>query len=424
MRATVGISAEQTVVRGVMLSSTAPQGTRPTVLREVEQPVEHSIAASVAAAIDALTADAGSDTDTDTEIDDVAVAYRTVAERRSIVSQLSSAAWRSASLVSIKTALLALLEDLPGLEKYGPLLVLEIVGYHTSYLVVGPNRDHILASDSWMSGVVDANAAGLAVDRIQPSLAAAGLRPDAVVLCGCSAGNPEVVSALRLGLGLPVIAAPDYANAAAYGAALVAAAPFRSAPATPVASDRRRTGRAILIGAAAAALLGGGAVAVVQERAESPANSEIGPAQAPVSAAQLIDPNPAAVPPAPAGEQVPVATPPAAEYTPQPYPEQAVPPPPAPQPAEAQEQFPVVPPVPPAPGPPPADQQPPSGHHRPTTTESPVPPVQPPSTAAAPDDTFLFPGESPPPPWNADPAVVQAWWDNHWKLKESWLHGR
>ncbi|WP_280301020.1 hypothetical protein [Nocardia abscessus] len=156
MRATVGISAEQAVVRGVMLSSTAPQGTRPTMLREVEQPVEHSTAASVAAALDALTADAGSDT----EIDDVAVAYRTVAERRAIVSQLSSAMWRSSSLVSTKTALQALVENTPGLAEYGTLLVLEIVGYHTSSLVVGPNREEILAFDSWSSGVVDARAPG------------------------------------------------------------------------------------------------------------------------------------------------------------------------------------------------------------------------------------------------------------------------
>ncbi|MEU2126729.1 hypothetical protein ABZ507_33500, partial [Nocardia niwae] len=260
MRATVGISAEQAVVRGVLLASTARQGTRPAVLQEIEQPVAHSTAAAVAAALDALTADA----EPGTGIDDVAVAYRTVAERRAIVSQLSSALWRSSSLVSTKTALLALLADLPGTAEDSTLLALEVVGYHTSYLVIGPNRTEILASGGWSSGVVDAATAQMAVDRIRPALEAAGLSPDAVVLCGSSAGNADVLSAFRAGFAIPVHTAPDHANAAAYGAALVAAAPFRSPAEAPVASDRRHRGRVILAGAAAAAQLGGAAVAVGQ----------------------------------------------------------------------------------------------------------------------------------------------------------------
>ncbi|MGY1868546.1 hypothetical protein [Nocardia gipuzkoensis] len=418
MRATVGISAEQAVVRGVMVSSTARQGTRPTVLREVEQPVEHSTAASVAAALDALTADAGSDT----EIDDVAVAYRTVAERRAIVSQLSSAMWRSSSLVSTKTALQALVENTPGLAGYGTLLVLDIVGYHTSSLVVGPNREEILAFDSWSSGVVDAETAGSAIDRIHVASEAAGLVPDAVVLCGSSAGNPDIVAALRLGFTAPVIVAPDYVEAAAYGAALVAAAPFRSAPTAPPVADRGHVGRVVLAGAAAAALLGGAAMAVVQARENRPANAEIdGPVQVSISAPQLAEPNPVAVPPAPALEQIPVAPSLDSASTPGPYPGPEVPPQPEPYPANAQP-LPIEP-VPP--GPPPVEQPPTPHRHRPTTTTiSPEPPAPPPATAAAPDEPFLFPGESPPPPWNADPAVVQAWWDNHSKLRESWLQGR
>ncbi|MGK8524018.1 hypothetical protein ACRS6B_21805 [Nocardia asteroides] len=327
--------------------------------------------------------------------------------------------------MSTKTVLLALLGDLPGLAGYGTLLVLEVVGYHTSYLVVGPDRDEILAFDSWSAGVVDADTAGLAADRIRPALEEAGLLPDAVVLCGSSTGNPDVLSALRREFDAPVIAVPDYANAAAYGAALVAAAPFRSAPDAPAAPDRRRAGRVVLAGAAAAALLGGAAIAVVQAREDRPPNAEIGgPAQAAVPAAGPAEPTPAAAIPAPAAEQYPMALPPDAASIPQPYPEPPVPPAPAPNPANAQADMPIQP-VPPAPGPPPANEQPPTPRHRPTTTTiSPEPPGPPPATAAAPEEPFLFPGESPPPPWDADPAVVQAWWDNHWKLKESWLHGR
>ncbi|MEV6324644.1 hypothetical protein AB0M45_26170 [Nocardia sp. NPDC051787] len=411
MRATVGISAEQTVVRGVVLS--VRQGAPPTVLREAEQPVEHSTATSVADTLEALTgADAG------IEIDDVAVAYRTVPERRAIVSHLSTASWHSSSLVSAKTALLALLDDVPGLAEYGTLLVLEVVGFHTAYLVVGPRRAEILASDSWSSGVVDADTAGEAIDRIRPELEAAGLRPDAVLLCGTSAGKPDVVSAVRLGLAAPVIIAPHFANAVAYGAALVAAAPFRSVPAAMVPAGRRHTGRAILVAAAIAALAGGAAVAVVQAPEDRPANTEIRgpaadpvPAQEPMPEAQPVIPIPAAQPPA--VDPMPVTTT-------LPYPEPSVPPMPPPVSAEAQRPVEPPPPMPPdlLPGQP-FPGQPPTHRPHPTTTA----PEHAPAAAGAPNGTFLFPGESPPPPWDADSTVVQAWWDNHWKLKERSLQG-
>ncbi|MFE7747377.1 hypothetical protein [Nocardia sp. NPDC057455] len=421
MRATVGISAEQAVVRGVLVSSTAQRGTRPEVLRAIELPIEHSTSASVAAMLEALTAEAGSDI----EIDDVAVAYRTVAERRAIVSQLSSASWRSSSLVSTKTALLALVQDSPSLAQYRTLLVLEVVGYHTSYLVTGPDRNEILASGTWASGVVDADTAGLAIDRIRPALEAAEQSPDAVVLCGSSAGNPEVVAAVRLGFAAPVLAAPDSAHAAAFGAASVAAAPFRSASAAPVASDRRHPGRVILAGAAAAALLGGAAIAVTQVREDRPAGEVGGPAQAPIPAAQPAAPNPAVAPaddPGPAVEHSPVALLPGPASVPEPLVTSA---PPAPYPADDRAQSPAGQPLPPAPVPPQVEPQPSQERHRPPpTTQLPEPAEPSPTTVTAPDDTYLFPGESPPPPWNADPAAVQAWWDNHWKLKESWLHGR
>ncbi|WP_330230127.1 hypothetical protein OHA40_29655 [Nocardia sp. NBC_00508] len=373
MRATVGVSAEQTVVRGVMLSSTAQQGAPPTVLREVEQPVEYSVAASIAATLAALTS-----AEADTEIDDVAVAYRTGAERRAIVSHLSSAAWGSPSLVSTKTALLALLDGIPGLAAYGTVLVLEVVGYHTTYLVVGPRRDEILASDSW-SGVVDAGTAGQAIDRIRPALEAAGLQPDAVLLCGSSAGRPDLVSALQLGLATPVITAPDFANAAAYGAALVAAASFRSASAVAIPAGRRQTGRAILVAAAIAALAGGVAVAVVQAREDRPAEirGPAGPApgQAPISEVQPIFPAPAVDPifVAPAAAPEPAPAPP--------YPQPPIPPEPLPVPVQRPvEQPPPMPPdLPGQPGP----SQPPHRPH-PTTTS----PEHAPAPAGASNDTL------------------------------------
>ncbi|MGK8557127.1 hypothetical protein [Nocardia gipuzkoensis] len=384
--ATVGISAEQTVVHAVVLSMR--QGGPPTVLREMEQPVEHSTAASAAAILEALTG-----ADPYLEIDDVAVAYRTVPERRAIVSGLSSASWHSSSLVSIKTALLALLDDIPDCAEYGTLLVLEVVGYHTAYLVVGPQRDEISASDSWSSGVVDADTAGQAIGRIRQGLEAAGSRPDAVVLCGTSAGKPDVVSAVRLGFAAPVIIAPHFANAGAYGAALVAAAPFRSVPAVAVPAGRRHTGRAILAAAAIAALSGGAAVAVVQAPEDRPANTEIrgpvagpAPAQEPVPEAQPVIQIPAAPPPA--VDPMPVATT-------LPYPEPSLPP--APPPVSAEAQLPGQP-EPPPPMPPdllpgqPYPGQPPTHRPHPTTSA----PEYPPTPAGAPE--AQRPGEPGPPP--------------------------
>ncbi|WP_406277813.1 hypothetical protein OH799_08920 [Nocardia sp. NBC_00881] len=301
MRATVGISAEQSVVRGVVLTI-SQQGVRPTVLRAVEQPTEESTAASVAAALGTITADVESDI----RIDDVAVAYRTVDERRAIVSGLSSAPWRSSSLVSTKMALLALLDDMSGLDHYGTVLVLEIVNYCTSFLVVGRRRDKILASDSWSSGVVDTDSASVAIGRIWTTLDGVGVLPDAVVLCGSSAEAPEVVSALQRGLAAPVIQVPDFATAAARGAALVAAAPFRNVP-VEAPSGRRRTGRVVLVGAAVAALLGGTGIAVVQLRADHPDNGEVrdpagNPVSPPASEAAPGAPSPAAAVPTPMAE--------------------------------------------------------------------------------------------------------------------------
>ncbi|WP_040779303.1 hypothetical protein [Nocardia pneumoniae] len=364
--ATVGISAEQTVVRGVVLS--VRQGGPPAVLREVEQPVEQSSAASVAAVLDALTR-----ADADIAIDDVAVAYRTVPERRAIVSGLSSASWRSSSLVSLKTALLALLDDIPDVAEYGTLLVLEVVGYHTSYIVVGPQRDEILASDSWSSGVVDADTAGQAIGRIREGLEAAGSRPDAVLLCGTSAGSPDVVSAVRLELGAAVIIAPHFANAAAFGAALVAAAPFRSVPVEAVPGGRRHPGRAMLVAAAIAALAGGAAVAVVQAPEDRPANTELrGPAAAPapMPEAQRVNPIPAGSPPA------------VDPATTLPYPEPSLPPAPPPASAEARLPGDPEPPMPPdlLPGQP-EPSQPPTHRPRPTTTA----PEPAPAPAGAPE---------------------------------------
>ncbi|MEU7631367.1 hypothetical protein AB0C34_15460 [Nocardia sp. NPDC049220] len=439
MRATVGIAAEQTVVRGVMLSSLPRTGPRPPMLCAVERPVEESTAASVAATLEALAADA----EPNTPIDEVGIAYHTVAERHAIVSGLSSESWCTSSLVSARTALLALLDEmLPELAHIGTLLALEVVGYHTSYLVVGPRRGEILASDSWSSGVVDADTAGPVIGRIWATLDAIGVRPDAIVLCGSSAGKPEVVSALQLGLAAPVIQVPDFATAAARGAALVAASPFRSRS-VHAPPSRRHAGRVIVIGAAIAALLGGTGVAVMQLRDERPANAaEVGktvtnpiPAQvsetpaavsgstpapavpSPVAEPSMLPvesaPGPPSVPPG-AAPEIPLVAPPAAPPPVAPVPEDHVAPIAPVVPPDAQQPAAPIEPAAPPEAPPP--ETPPA--------ETPPAEAPPPAPVTPPDGTLLFPGEPPPPALDAGPAAVQAWWDNHWKLTEQWFGGR
>ncbi|MFR9751698.1 hypothetical protein ACL02S_11765 [Nocardia sp. 004] len=398
MGVTVGISAEQAVVRGVMLLFEARQGAGPIVLREIEQPVGNSIAASVAATLDALVSAAGPRA----KIDDVAVTYRTVAERRAIVSQVSG---QSPSLVSIRTALLALLDDLPGPAKYGTVLVLEVSATHTSYFVTGPQRDALLASDSWAFGVVDSDTAAQVVSRVRPTLDAAGLAPAAVVLCGSAAGNPEIVSALRLGLDVPVIGGPDFVYAAAYGAALVAATRAGNTPVAPIPAEPRRTGRVLVATAAVAAVLGGAVLTIMQLRTEhsEPKSPTAASAAASPWSAATTEPHPETRP-----HQVnePVPAPPAP-------PAEPIPPPAEPYPSEEEQEEGIP--------------------HEPVPPQAaPAAPVAPAAPAAAPpannigttNHIFLFPGEPPPPPWNAAPTAVHDWWDNHTRLTERWIHGR
>ncbi|MFE9581226.1 hypothetical protein ACFYO1_32970 [Nocardia sp. NPDC006044] len=382
--ATVGISAERTVVRGVLLIGEFVADARPHLLRAVTEQVDDGqVTAAVATVLDRLTGDS------DLPIDDVAVLYRTADERRALVTFLATRKWQSASLVSIRSALLAVVQDAPGLEAFGTVLAIETLGDHTCCAVVGPDRARILAADSWPAGLHDAESAGRAVSRMWPLLDTIAVRPDVVVLCGAAAAEAEISTVLHNAFGVEVRRLPDFVNAPARGAALVAAEQIRNLP-VPVPREHGRSRRVMLSAAALIVLLGGSAFTVAALHTER------------TPAVHVLDASAKPTPP----EPITSDTPPPDRL------------PSTTEPAEPTSTPPVV--VPPArttdrvePSPPPPRSS--------TSLEPPAPPTS--TTVGAPDANWLFPGESPPPPAGSDPAAVRAWWDNHVALKQRWLNG-
>ncbi|MEV6333128.1 hypothetical protein AB0M12_00265 [Nocardia vinacea] len=403
--ATVGISVERAVVRGVVLAAEPPG----IVLRSVQRRLGGgAIGAAISGLLDGFADELGDDTG----VEDVAIVYRSVAERRSIVSELAAGSWASSSLVSDRSALAVLAREERGLDEFGTVLVLELVDGQTSFVLLGPARDTVSAADSWASGPVDADSAGHLIGRISPILDSVDL--DAVAVCGSGADDPDIATVLQFGFEAPVILVPDHADAAARGAALIAAERLRELPVVVPSNGRRK--RRLLLGAAAVAtVLGASGIAVAQILDD--------PSEAIGRAAESLSPSTpaAAIPSAPITiESAPPTTPPAIEPTPQ-------------------QIAPMAPARPPARRPPPATASVPTTQTTepgaaPTTESTPgsAPPTEPGSTTTeaptsttvgAPDGNWLFPGESPPPPLNADPEVIRTWWANHWMLKERWLHG-
>ncbi|WP_433191833.1 hypothetical protein ACQP1G_24125 [Nocardia sp. CA-107356] len=396
--ATVGISVEQTVVRGVVLA----EGARGIVLRSVQRRLHGGTAgAAITDVLDGFAEELGDNTG----VEDVAIVYRSVAERRSIVSQLAAGKWASSSLVSNRSALAVMTRQERGLDEFGTVLVLEIVDGHTSFVLLGPARDTVSAAGSWAYGTVDADTAGKTVGGISPILDSVDVRPEAVAVCGSGAGDPDIATALRFGLEVPVIVVPDYADAAARGAALIAAERLRELP-MPAPTDGRRKRRLLLGAAAVATVLGASGIALAQIHDDRPAELVVGAAEAlPPSAPTSATPSVSIT-----IESAPTITP-AESIASEPPPQQITPIAPTPTPARR---------TPPTTASAPRTDTTAPTEPGSTTTES---PTSTPTTVGAPDGNWLFPGESSPPPLNADPEVVRAWWANHWTLKERWLQG-
>ncbi|MET7767175.1 hypothetical protein [Nocardia sp. NPDC005366] len=407
MRATVGLSVEQTAVRGVIVSCTPEDDAPEPVLRTVEEPVADG-AGAVPGVLDRIVAAVAPDI----RIENVAVVYRTVEERRAIVSRLSAGGWSSASLVSLRSALLAAVRAVPGQERYGPVLVVETVDRRTSYALVDAARTRVLASDTWQPGIIDAESAAAALTRIRQQGDSPSSRPQAVLLCGAAAGVPAIAAAFDSGLGVPVLQVPGAATMAARGAALIASSQIEDPDRETSPAVRARLRRPVLIAAAVIAVLGATGLAVAQIDDNHPAASRAGD----LSTEPAVTPPPPVVPISPAilpVEPVPPVPPvPPVQPAPElPAPESNSPTettaPPEPVEPDQQPALAVAP-------EPPADQQAPPDEAQ---------PVQPGTTkVGAPDGNGLFPGESAPPPAGADPEVARQWWDNHWSLKQRWLN--
>ncbi|MGW4368173.1 hypothetical protein ACWEKT_21275 [Nocardia takedensis] len=411
MRATVGISAEQTVVRGVLVPCGPGEEAGLAEPRTFEYRVADA-AGAVPGVLDRIVAEVAPDI----RIENVAVVYRGSEERKAVVSDLAAGGWRSASMVSLRSALAAALTDLPAVARYDTVAVLETVGRSSAVVLVGPDRGRVLAYDSWQPGLLDAASVADALPRLRKNWDDPESRPDAVALCQEGLEAAAIAAALDRKLPVPVLRIPDGAYVAARGAALIAAGQIDEAePAAVVTGVRWR--RPALAAAAAALVLGGAGFAVAQlvgdrdsTAAEGPVASSSGPASA-VEAA---------------------ATSTSTTRTPEPTtPPVIVPPPPDMAPAEQAA---------PEPAPAPAPQRPAYTRPRPTTVNTPpppepepaepepeAPPVEPqppaPTKVGAPDGNGLFPGESPPPAPGSDPDAARQWWDNHWSLKERWLSG-
>ncbi|MFC9663727.1 hypothetical protein ACFVJ5_26080 [Nocardia sp. NPDC127606] len=426
MTTTVGISAERNVVRGVLLSS-AP-GKQPEVLQAVEQRSEDG--GSIVGALDALAAAAPDIAD----VADVAVAYHTAQDRQRIVSELAAGQWRTSSLVSTRSALFALVGAMPELDEFGTVVMLSLADRIATAVVVGPDHRQVLASDAWTSGFAesasadgpaeafDADAMTETIDRVRSMLASIPAQPDAVVVCGSSAADPEIAGALRYELTARVVLVPDFAQATARGAALIAADQVRKQSGEPRRAPRRPR-RLLLTAAALAAVLGVAGFAasrVLDEsspatNAGSPDTTSLSPpsSSAPTTVKAPTD---SQLPTSPQGPAQPLTPAPAAAPNPAtPSAAAPAPPPTATAPTTAVPRDPEPPTWVPAPE---ADPSTPASAPEAAPSAPPTP-----AKVGAPGPQGLFPGESPPPAAGSDPAAEQAWWANHWNLKRQWMNG-
>ncbi|MBJ8338953.1 hypothetical protein JGU71_08660 [Antrihabitans sp. YC3-6] len=444
--ATIGVSTESGVVRGVLLADNIADSpdSPPRVLnrgeRDLVAETDPATAAAVASVLDALEAELGPDE----EIDATVVSCHTSGERTAIESRLADGRWSSSSLVTADSALLATVKDMPDLDDYATLLVYEVIYDHKALSVVDAGRTEVLASDTATGGDIDAGAIGASVSQAWSLLDSIDAKPDAVVLLGASADEPEVAPVLELGFGVPVILAPELESAEAIGAALIARDTHEAEPAsteaaplvapvvatpTPelvtepepeeptavVATTGRSNRKRVVAVAAAAALVGLGTLGATQLLAGSAAGTD----STTLSAAQLAALAPSVDAPTPAA---------AAPAAPVPTPAAGAPADPARVDAAPATPDWTQPNVAPAPATPwPADnvpnsvapQQPASAPVAPRP--QPAPPL--PAKVGAPNAIGLFPGEGPPPPLGSDPRAIEQWWEHHGQLKDRWLHG-
>lgn len=238
---TLGVSTERGAVHAVAFAESGATLTDRMLLRRTVRAGGDSkaeVAVAVQTALDTMAAEL----DDEYEIAGVAVSYRDAVERRAIVTRLASTPWRTASLVSAKSAHLFVAGAMTWLDEFDNLLVYEAVPGHQAMTLLDPGRHRVLAASA-QTGAPTPDALRAGVTAAWDQFEAAGVRPGAVVLVGSTADAPAVREAVA-GFGVPVL-------------------PCRLAPFAPAAATGTSTESPSATSAApaAASLLAGGLVA-------------------------------------------------------------------------------------------------------------------------------------------------------------------
>lgn len=256
---TVGVSTERGAVHAVALDdSDVPLPDRILVHRvlEVAGTGRAEVAAVVARVMDEVARELGPAE----EIAGAAVTYRDPAERRAIVTGLATGPWRSASLVSTKSAHLSAAAAMTWLAEFDHLLIGEVVPGYQAFTLVDAARSRVLAATGQSAAAPTMAAMSAAVGATRDQIDAAQVRPDAVVLIGSAADHPAVMGAVG-GFGAPVIPCGMAPSAPAAGAALCAMTDLVDVV-VPLRSEQQRRGPVMMVAAAgvlASGMTGGGA---------------------------------------------------------------------------------------------------------------------------------------------------------------------
>ncbi|MBO0853744.1 MAG: hypothetical protein J2P18_08250, partial [Nocardia sp.] len=219
--------------------------------------LDSSAAADVPRRIERLLDELAAQVGEDHQIAGSAVTYRDAAGRRAVVTGLASGRWQEASLVSAKSAHLALARAIGRTGEFGDVLVCELLPGYQGYSLISPHRDRVEAATAATAGFVSPDSIRPGLAAATEQLAAAGVSPDALMVIGSAAGTRGVSAALSDEFGAPVIDCPVAAVGSAIGAALVVQPePALMSPSTAVRVSRG----SVAVVAAASVLTGGLAV--------------------------------------------------------------------------------------------------------------------------------------------------------------------
>lgn len=430
---TLGVSTERGTVHAVALTDEGKLPDRVLIQRSLRIGGDgrSDLARAVEAVLELLSDEIGPDR----EIGGAAVVYRDPAERRTIVTGLADGPWRAASMVSAKTAHLALARAMTWADEFDHLVVCEVAPGYQTFTLVAPERDRVLASHTTTSATVSKETIRPAATAAWDQFDAAGVRPAAAVLIGSAASLPAVATVLSSGFGAPLVPCQIATVATAAGAALVVEV-AEEAEAVPEQSGRTRRTAALF---AAASVLAGGLVGGGFYVTANHSRSVTASRQVDTRVAADIQRVPAAVPlPRPESGPAPEVSPPSGDAIADPDSSAApdlVTVDPATvswgSPSEGQrlgvrgsDTAPSDSEAAKAPDKPqpqtdsaasaPAQAAPGPGAPAPATSA----PMNP---ATAPNGALLFPGESAPPQFGT--ADFDHWWDNHWHLVMQWVSG-